>query len=200
MRHLGTALAAAACAFLTGCGGEGKGAVEPDDVPPVVGGEEETQVEATPDPRPAPAKYEKGRATVEELIEDLLTGFGRRDRDLIASLFPPDALMDEAMVCPGENVFKEGVHEAIEELGEMMDELGQVKIELVEILMRKGKEESFPLGAYVEDGCTAGMDLILKEVPVTARITEGGVTDVDTDEIVVIRIGKDGPWYMVGPD
>ena len=46
----------------------------------------------------------------------------------------------------------------------------------------------------------AGAALTRREVVVTVRITEGGTTEEETADFMVMQVGGEGPWYLLGPD
>jgi len=185
MRRTAVALAV----VLLACGGR------PEVVEPAV-----EVMDAGDRPEPEPVAYEEGRATVEEVVRALIQGLQQQDRDLVMSLFPPAGVVKEAFVCPGGNILEEAMGEAVEDIDDGMAEMaeGNVWMEFVEIVPRLGKTETYMVGQEVEDGCTAGMEITVREVMVTVNVTEGGTTEQDTDEIVTILI--DGKWYLVGPD
>jgi hypothetical protein len=149
-----------------------------------------------------PVVHPSGRSTVEELVQDFVDGVLAQDRELVLSLFPPRELMEEALTCPGPNILVEAVDHALEELDEVMAELAGADVQFVYlgIVPRRGDTTSYAAGQGVEDGCTAAMDVTIREVQVKARITESGHTEEDTDELIAVRFGEPGPWYLVGPD
>ncbi|MBW2260676.1 MAG: hypothetical protein JRG91_01790 [Deltaproteobacteria bacterium] len=180
---------------LVACGPAAVRVVEPGEGvgPPVV-------QTAAPEPVVPAAPLQHGRSTVKELFEDLVQGFQHKNRQELASLFPPEAVIVEVLVCPNASFLAEEVQHNIEELDEILLELSNVKLEFVGIAPRKGKTSTFAAGTYVEDGCTAGVDFTIREVVVTVRITEGGVVEEETDGFLVLQVGGGGPWYLVGPD
>ncbi len=187
---------AASILLLAACGPAAERVQEPGR-----GGEPAPEaVQDAPPPAAPAAAPQHGRSTVEELVADLVQGFQHGNRNELLSLFPPESVMAEALVCPQGNILAEEVRENLEDLEEALIELANVKLELVGIAPRKGKTETFPAGALVEDGCTAGIELTVREVVVTVRITSSGVAEEETDTFVVLQVGGGGPWYLVGPD
>jgi hypothetical protein len=168
---------------------------------PTGGVQEDPPPDPVPAPLPDPVAPQHGRATVEQIVEDLVRGFQHGNRQELLSLFPPQEVMAEALVCPHGNMLIEEVAHAQEELWEALDELEGVTLELVGIVPRQGKILEYEAGAYVEDGCSAGADLTLREVVLTVLVTEGGhAQEKETDEILVMQVGGGGPWYLLGPD
>ena len=185
------AVSTAVCLLLVSCSQPAAPVLEPTDPAPA-------------DPAPAPAADpeppQHGRATVEELVEDLVRGFQHGNMQELLSLFPPEAILDEALRCPHGNMLAEEVAHNQQDLEEALAEMAGVGLELVGIAPRKGKTTSFEAGAYVEDGCSAGAAITLREVVVIVRITEGGATEEETADFLVMQVGGEGPWYLLGPD
>lgn len=151
---------------------------------------------------PPPEELPPGGApTIEGLFAQLNLGLNQADAEVIVSLIPPANLFKDAVLCPEGAALAALTRKTSEDIQAMMGAFcaGDVSVEIDHIQVLEDRTRHYAPGDSITDGCTAGMHLTMSFVTFVMFLSRDGQLEKDMQLFIVLRVGHEGPWYIVGP-